>query len=201
MSPWFWVASIYGAQTLGAILVSRWFKVNAGDSWLPIGLLAFGAVAATLLGFRDRVRTVNQRLCWFPLALYAVFIFSLSHRSFGGAVLSFKADYFHVVEFSTLALFLSCLWAPVLRRGRVFAFVCCVVGSGVAYGLTDELHQAFIPGRDSNPLDVLWDAMGLSIGCGIYLAWSWLHGILAARIHGLMAEQPGTDMDECGGSS
>jgi hypothetical protein len=189
MSPWFWVAFVYGAQAVGAILVSRFFKVNSDDSWVPIGLLVFGAAAAILLGLRDRSKSLNQRLCWFPLILYALFIFSLSHRSFAGAELSFRGDYFHLVEFCTLALFLSCLWTPLLQRGRVFAFVGCVMASGLAFGVSDELHQAFVPGRDSNPLDVVWDAVGLSGGCIFYLAATRLHGMFLARLQKLPQKQ------------
>lgn len=180
MSPWFWVASIFGAQALGAVLVSPWLKVSFHEIRVPIALLFFGTATAALLGWRDRARTMNRWLCLFPVALYAAFIFSLSNRSFHGAELSFRGDYFHLVEFCTLAIFLSCLWAPVLRRGRIFTFIFCVVATGVAYGLTDELHQAFIPGRDSNPLDVLWDAVGLTMGCFIYLFAAWLHDRLSS---------------------
>jgi hypothetical protein len=180
MSPWFWIALIFGAQALGALLVAPWLKVSFHDLWVPIALLAFGTAAATLLGWRDRSGTMSRLLCWFPVALYAAFIFSLSNRSFRGAELSFSADYFHLVEFCTLSLFLSCFWAPVLRRGRIFTFILCVVATGVAYGLTDELHQAYIPGRDSNPLDIVWDAVGLTMGCIIYLVATWVHGRLSS---------------------
>jgi hypothetical protein len=103
MSPWFWVSSIYGAQTLGAIIVTLCLKVQARDTLLPIALLGCGTVAAAYLGYRDRLKVMTPSLCWFPLVLYALFIFSLSHRTFSGAELSFKADYFHLVEFFTLA--------------------------------------------------------------------------------------------------
>lgn len=189
MSPWFWVSGIYGAQTLGAIIVTFCFKVKAQDTWLPITLLASGAIAAAIFGFRDRVKVMTPLLCWFPPALYALFIFSLSHRTFNGAELTFKADYFHLVEFFTLGLFLSCLWQAVLRRRNPLVFSFCVIGSGVLYGLADEFHQAFIPGRDANIMDILWDVAGLSIGCGTYLLARRLHESMAARIRGRPLEE------------
>jgi VanZ family protein len=183
MSPWFWVSAIYGVQTMGAIAVTFCFKVRGQDVLLPIALLGWGTVSTAFLGYRDRLKALTPSICWLPLAVYALFIFSLSHRTFSGAELSFKADYFHLVEFFTLALFLSCFWQTLLRNAGPLRLFFCVVVSGLLYGLADEFHQAYIPGRDSNPVDILWDVAGLSAGCGAYLLGRRTHKHLAARIH------------------
>ncbi|MCU0588999.1 MAG: VanZ family protein [Syntrophobacteraceae bacterium] len=180
MSPWFWVSAIFGAQTFGAILVTLCFKVKAGETWLSIAILAFGAAVSAALGYKDRRRGMARSLCWLPLLVYSLFITSLSKQTFSGAELAFKADYFHLVEFFTLALFLSCLWEPVLGRGRTMLFFIGVVLSGVLWGVADELHQSYVPGRDSSPWDVLYDAAGLSLGCGFYLVARRCHAVLAA---------------------
>jgi VanZ like family len=44
-----------------------------------------------------------------------------------------------------------------------------VVG-GVAYAVTDEVHQHFVPGRSGAPLDVAFDALGVIAGV-IVLRW------------------------------
>ena len=36
------------------------------------------------------------------------------------------------------------------------------------YGLTDEIHQAFVPGRDASALDAMADGTGAMIGSFIY---------------------------------
>lgn len=38
------------------------------------------------------------------------------------------------------------------------------------YGLTDEWHQSFVPGRNSDVLDVVADAVGALLGSGILWA-------------------------------
>lgn len=38
---------------------------------------------------------------------------------------------------------------------------------GIAYAVTDEIHQAFVSGRQGRPLDVLIDAGGVLLG--VYL--------------------------------
>jgi len=40
----------------------------------------------------------------------------------------------------------------------------------VTYGLTDELHQAFVPGRDASFFDIAVDAIGATTGLAI-LRW------------------------------
>ena len=35
---------------------------------------------------------------------------------------------------------------------------------GIAYAITDELHQHFVRGRHASPIDVLIDTVGLAVG-------------------------------------
>jgi len=62
-----------------------------------------------------------------------------------------------------------------------------VVGPGVAasawllsvgYGVTDEFHQSFTPGRTPDVADVYADAIGACLG--VAACWGW--GIIAARL-------------------
>ena len=50
------------------------------------------------------------------------------------------------------------------KQGVVFTLLLCI-----CYAITDELHQAFVPGRTPKLLDVLIDSSGASIGIGIYV--------------------------------
>ena len=40
-----------------------------------------------------------------------------------------------------------------------------------AYGLTDEYHQSFVPGRTSDPMDVVKDLAGAAAGSLLYRQW------------------------------
>ena len=40
------------------------------------------------------------------------------------------------------------------------------------YGVTDELHQGFVPGRSTEALDMVADAVGASGAAGAIWAWS-----------------------------
>ena len=41
----------------------------------------------------------------------------------------------------------------------------------VVYGVSDEFHQAFVPTRSPDPLDLLADAAGATIIAGVYTTW------------------------------
>jgi VanZ family protein len=45
------------------------------------------------------------------------------------------------------------------------------IGLSLAYALSDEYHQTFVPGRDGNLIDVAVDAVG--IAGAIALDWRW----------------------------
>ena len=50
------------------------------------------------------------------------------------------------------------------KKGVVFTLLLCI-----SYAITDELHQAFVPGRTPKLLDVLIDSSGASLGISIYV--------------------------------
>ena len=46
------------------------------------------------------------------------------------------------------------------------------LGLGIAYAVSDEIHQHFVPGRLGSPIDVLIDSVGVLAGV---LAWRRVH--------------------------
>jgi VanZ family protein len=49
----------------------------------------------------------------------------------------------------------------------------------VAYGLTDEFHQSFVPDRNGRLDDVVTDAIGAAVG--VVVAWLVLSALARAR--------------------
>jgi len=66
-----------------------------------------------------------------------------------------------MVEYSILGFLLS--WAFV-NSGMVRTLVFHVFLVGLFYGMTDELHQYFVPERNASLLDVMADGLGCLIG-------------------------------------
>jgi VanZ family protein len=108
------------------------------------------------------VRVPSPLRLWLPVVAWAGLIFALSSvpdlgTGLGGWDLVLR-KLAHAAEYAVLgALLLRAL------RAEAPAFA-----AGVAYAISDELHQHFVPGRRGAPLDVLIDAVGVGVGI---LAW------------------------------
>lgn len=87
---------------------------------------------------------------------WAALIFALSaiptEGSTGGVTL--VGSMLHIGEYAVLA--------ALLRRGGLA--LAAGVLAAVLYGATDELHQAFVPGRDAAVLDLVFDLVGALLG-------------------------------------
>jgi hypothetical protein len=93
--------------------------------------------------------------------LWMAFIFWLSSRSdLPSATLFWGQDKVaHAVLFGILGLLYARSlgpWRGGLSRREIFLVTCMVAG----YGLLDEWHQSFIPGRDASVADLAADALG-----------------------------------------
>ncbi len=66
----------------------------------------------------------------------------------------------HLIEYGILAFLLARAIFPYLRRHSAAVRWVVVVVACSTYAITDEMHQAFVPCRSCDPLDVLADAAG-----------------------------------------
>jgi VanZ family protein len=95
---------------------------------------------------------------WAPVVAWAGLIFGLSSVSDLGTGLGtwdlVLRKIAHAAEFAVLGFLLH----RALRRDRL------ALALGIAYAVSDELHQHFVPGRQGSPTDVLIDAVGVALG-------------------------------------
>ena len=106
-----------------------------------------------------------------PAAGYAALIFALSSMALDmeelGPVLAFD-KLLHLAEYCILGYLLMRAFAtsgvPVLAASPVAATIL----AGSVYGLSDEIHQAFVPGRVASLTDLLFDAAGVSLAALTY---------------------------------
>ena len=117
---------------------------------------------------RDLGHAVRRALwLWLPVVAWAGLIFTLSSvpdlgTGLGGWDLLLR-KLAHAVEYAILGALL------VRALGRPWV----AVAVGVAYAVSDEVHQSFVPGRVGSPLDVALDTVGVAAGV---LLWSRLFG-------------------------
>ncbi len=79
----------------------------------------------------------------------------------------------HTLEYLVFGLLLcfafhSASNPKVSERALVLALVV-----GLVYGITDEVHQAFVPGRTASLIDVAFNSLGVGIALVAFRAWGW----------------------------
>jgi VanZ family protein len=104
---------------------------------------------------------------WGPAALWAVVLFLLSSIP-GAAVQGVSVNDLLVHTFVYSVLGAALAHGRWKSRTEVAHWV--LVLAGVAYGVSDEWHQSFVPGRYPAMSDVLADAAGVIVG---YVALNW----------------------------
>jgi VanZ family protein len=115
-----------------------------------------------------------------PVVGYMALIFVLSSRPPPEPVVSLgvKDSWLHLVEYGVLGFLVARLVSAASGTRSHLAPV--VVGAlvGTLYGLSDEWHQSFVPGRDASASDAVMDAVGSTLGA---LLHAGVARIIAAR--------------------
>jgi VanZ family protein len=108
-----------------------------------------------------RTRAVSA---WLPVVAWAAVIFALSSIPSLSTGLGLwdqilrKAA--HVTEYAILGVLLL----------RALGGELPALAAGVAYAITDEIHQLFVRGRHGSPVDVAIDAAGVLLGLLVFHA-------------------------------
>ena len=95
---------------------------------------------------------------WAPVVVWAAVIFAFSAVPDLGTGLGtwdlVLRKIAHACEFAVL----GALLLRALRDERA------ALAAGIAYAISDEVHQLFVPGRVGSPLDVAIDSAGVAVG-------------------------------------
>ena len=93
-----------------------------------------------------------------PLALMALIFYLSAQPSVGPELPAWTRIVAHFTEYAVLAtLWLWALYPALGPRALAVA-----AGISILYAISDEYHQSFVEGRDSDPLDVIIDAAGVA---------------------------------------
>ncbi|MEO5741935.1 MAG: VanZ family protein [Vicinamibacterales bacterium] len=109
---------------------------------------------------------------WLPVVAYMAMLFGLSSRS-TLPVPPEGVSYYHVhaAAYAGLAALTARATGRKLRDVSWRA-VCVAILISSLYGVSDEFHQVFVPGRTFDVLDMLADAVGSVVGASAVGAWS-----------------------------
>ena len=116
----------------------------------------------------DIIMTKKKKLYyWIPTIGYMALIFTLSSFSLNMNVLKTGFDkVVHMFEYACLAWL---FYYSLIRTTRYTYFRIGLLATAftVLYGISDEIHQLFVPGRTFDIMDMVFDALG---ALTVYLA-------------------------------
>lgn len=154
-----------------------------GDVPLSVAVSVRGrarGVLSALIVPSDSPSSLERGVRWVPPMLVALLIFlasSLPQGSVPSGLLVIPDKLAHMIEYFVLAAVLvpalESSWR-VPHAGAAFAGALVV---SALFGLSDEIHQMYVPGRDPSMYDLLADVCGAAAG-GAITVW------LASRLRG-----------------
>ncbi len=110
---------------------------------------------------------------WIPVILYCALIFYLSSQSYPSRhlpsfLMGLSDKLVHAVEYGILGILLYQAFHQTTPRIKSMSLA---IFGAMAFGISDEIHQWFVPFRQADPWDVVADTFGAS--CFIFL-WVFL---------------------------
>jgi len=128
-------------------------------------------------------RNTHRLSLWAPVALYMMFIFWLSSISRPPDLPSGISDKAaHVLLYSGLGALLVRARAGGWRRQVTIGIAAVAIVVATLYGISDEIHQSFVPPRQVEARDILADAIGASLAAGALYAWSRIANAKRQRV-------------------
>ncbi|MPY86648.1 MAG: teicoplanin resistance protein VanZ [Luteitalea sp.] len=124
-----------------------------------------------------RQSTKGFVISWVWVIAWAALIFVLSSSSELPKIPGDSGDkYAHAIVYAVLAALTARALASGAWRGVTWGYACLATILATLYGVSDEIHQAFVPGRHPSWGDVMADALGALVGAGLV----WACAIIAA---------------------
>ncbi len=108
---------------------------------------------------------LSRMATWSPPVIWSAGIFyfsSLPGSSIHLPQFKFVDKLIHVLVFGILSLLVLRVTRGAENKIKAFYFGTLY---SILYGLTDEVHQFFVPGRFADPYDFLANVVGVLVGC------------------------------------
>ena len=135
-------------------------------------------------------------LYWLPLILYCAFIYIQSANPSPERIPSFPFfdKVLHFIAYGFLGiLFYRAYQTLRLKDNRNLLMLLSMVSASL-YGVSDEIHQSFVPSRSAEAADVIADFLG-SVCC-VYLYHLWVNSRIGMRL-GDSSSEFGMGNGEC----
>ena len=123
----------------------------------------------------------NFLYCWLPLIAYCVFVYIQSSYPSPESLPSFDFSdkLYHFAGYALMGILFYRAYQTLPIRYNTSLLILFSMISAALYGISDEIHQSFVPYRDGNLLDAVADALG-GVG-GVYFYYLWTTAIKDRR--------------------
>ena len=120
---------------------------------------------------RLKIRNFLSR--WLPLIAYCLAIYIQSDYPSPERIptMAFSDKILHFAAYGLLGILFFRAYTTLPLKDRRNTLILMSIGSATLYGISDEIHQYFVPFRQADTLDAVADAIG-SI-CGVAIIYYW----------------------------
>ena len=103
---------------------------------------------------------------WLPVIMYCLFIFVLSSLPYPEKLPKYPHidKLAHFIEYAALGALFFRAFKTLQWLGKKHMLIFTSIAASIVYGLSDELHQYFIPYRNASLLDIAADSAGSIFG-------------------------------------
>ena len=109
---------------------------------------------------------------WAMVVAWMAVVFGVSSISNLGPAARVPDWISHPIEYGVGAAMVCRALDDNRRRALTVSTALTATLLTTAYGVTDEYHQSFVPGRTSDPMDVAKDLAGSAAASFLYRRWS-----------------------------
>lgn len=125
------------------------------------------------MSITGRSKLRNFLICWLPLIIYCLAIYIQSDYPSPEEIPSwtFSDKILHFAAYGLLGILFIRAYETLPLRINKILLILMSSGSAILYGVSDEIHQYFVPFRDADIMDVAANTIG-SV-CGVYFYHLW----------------------------
>ena len=126
---------------------------------------------------KNKWNTVNFEIvaAYLPLFIFCGFIFIQSSYPSPNTVITFAFSdkLLHVLAYAVLGILFFRAYGTLPLRNNLSLLIGLSILSAGLFGLSDEIHQYFVPARNTDLWDLIADIIGSLLGVFLYQAWTF----------------------------